>query len=152
MHILEELIKHVEVTATKSYWTKEVVLQIHQFPCLFSSNLNHNYIKPTFIAVSLALFEMQTSCFNFFHYQYVFILCILPRKRKGREKDQSVFYKMIVNGKGSNWHSKISHQINTAHMGPPKPKGLYLLKFMNEKKGWGKEQMGTCFSNPPSAP
>lgn len=148
MYILEELIKHVELIATKSYWTKEVVLQIHQFPCLFSSNLNHNYIKPTFITVSLALFEIQTSFF--FHYQYVFICCILPRKRKGREKDQSVFYKMIVNGKGSN--SKISHQINIAHMGPLKPKGLYLLKFMNEKKGWGKEQMGTCFSNPPSSP
>ena len=76
------------------------VLQIHQFPCLFSSNLNHYYIKPTFITISLALFETQTSFF--FRYQYVFIHCVLPRKRKGREKGQSVFYKMIVNGKGSN--------------------------------------------------
>ena len=55
---------------------------------------------------------------------------------------------MIANGKESTWHSKISHQINTPQMGSPKPEGLCLLQFRN-KKGWGKEQMDTCFSTLP---
>ena len=60
-------------------------------------------------------------------------LMVTKRKRRGREKGQHLCYKMIANGKGSTWHSKISHQINTAQMGSPKPKGLCLLQFRNEK-------------------
>ena len=57
------------------------------------------------------------------------------KEKKGKGKGSTCVLQNDSKWEGSAWHSKISHQINTAHMGPPKPKGLYLLKFMNEKKG-----------------
>ena len=56
-------------------------------------------------------------------------LCI-PKEKKGKGKGSA---NMLQNGKGSTWHSKISHQTNTAQMGSPRPKGLCLLQFRNEK-------------------
>lgn len=67
MYILE-LMKHVVLTATKSYCVKAVMFHRHinLFLCLFLANLNHNYMKPIFITMSLVLFETHTSCFNSF--------------------------------------------------------------------------------------
>ena len=108
--------------------------------CLFWRNV-YLGLLPTFFCLFVCFAVSVPIRFYSFH-------CIFPRKRKGREKGQQICYKMIANGKGSTWHSKISHQINTAQMGSPRPRGLCLLQFRNEK-GWGKEQMGTCFSTLP---
>ena len=62
-----------------------------------------------------------------------FLFIVYSQGKQGREKGQRVCYKMIANGKESTWHSKISHQINTAQKGSPRPRGLCLLQFRNKK-------------------
>lgn len=57
------------------------------------------------------------------------------KEKKGKGKGSTCVLQNDSKWEGSAWHSKISHQINTPQMGSPKPEGLCLLQFRNEKKG-----------------